>query len=83
MHKTRHLGSDGVVVNPSGGVLCTNPIAITGTVRVVEAALQVQGRAGDRQVDGAKVAIASAIGGDHQFYSTFVIANNRDPIGNP
>ncbi len=78
-----HLGSDGVVVNPSGGVLCTNPIAITGTVRVVEAALQVQGRAGDRQVDGAKVAIASAIGGDHQFYSTFVIANNRDPIGNP
>lgn len=76
-----HMGSDGVVVNPSGGVLCTNPIAVTGTVRVVEAALQVLGRAGDRQVDGASVAIASAIGGDHQFYSTVVIANSLDPIG--
>jgi acetyl-CoA C-acetyltransferase len=76
-----HLGSDGVVVNPSGGTQCTNPIAVTGTVRVIEAATQVLGRAGDRQVAGANVAIASAIGGDHQFYSTFVIANHLDPIG--
>ena len=77
-----HLGAEGVVVNPSGGTMCTNPIAITGTVRVIEAALQVEGRAGDRQVAGADVAIASAIGGDHQFYSTFVIANHLDAIGN-
>ena len=76
-----HLGGDGVVVNPSGGTQCTNPIAITGTVRVIEAATQVLRRAGDRQVAGADVAIASAIGGDHQFYSTFVIANHLDPIG--
>jgi acetyl-CoA C-acetyltransferase len=76
-----HLGSDGVVVNPSGGTQCTNPIAITGTVRVIEAALQVTGRAGARQVAGANVAIASAIGGDHQFYSTSVLANHLDPIG--
>lgn len=76
-----HLGSDGVVVNPSGGTQCTNPIAITGTVRVIEAATQVLRRAGDRQVADADVAIASAIGGDHQFYSTVVIANHLEPIG--
>jgi acetyl-CoA C-acetyltransferase len=74
------LGADGPVVNPSGGVLCANPIAVTGTVRAAEAALQVLGRAGDRQVPGADVAVASAIGGDHQFYSTAVIANNLEEV---
>jgi acetyl-CoA C-acetyltransferase len=74
------LGSDGPIVNPSGGVLCTNPIAVTGTVRAIEAALQVLGRAGARQVEGAKVAIASAIGGDHQFYSAAVLANHLERI---
>jgi acetyl-CoA C-acetyltransferase len=74
------LGSDGVIVNPSGGTLCSNPIAVTGTVRVAEAALQVLGRAGDHQVSGASVAVASAIGGDHQFYSTMVLSNNLEEI---
>lgn len=74
------LGSDGVVVNPSGGVLCSNPIAVTGTVRVAEAALQVLGRAGDHQVPGASVAVASAIGGDHQFYSVMVLTNDLEEI---
>jgi len=69
-----HLGSDGPVVNPSGGVLCTNPIAVTGLVRAGEVALQLTGRAGERQVPGARVGIASAIGGDHQFYATMVLA---------
>lgn len=75
------LGGPGPVVVPSGGVLCSNPIAVTGTVRAIEAALQVTGRAGERQVEGADVAIASAIGGDHQFYATTVIANHREVIG--
>lgn len=74
------LGGDGPVVNPSGGVLCSNPIAVTGTVRAIEAALQVLGRAGERQVDGANVGIASAIGGDHQFYTTAVLANHLERI---
>lgn len=74
------LGAPGPVVNPSGGVLCANPIAVTGTVRVAEAALQVLGRAGGHQVDGADVAVASAIGGDHQFYSTAVLANHLERI---
>jgi acetyl-CoA C-acetyltransferase len=45
-------------VNPSGGVLSTNLHAGSGLLRVAEAALQVTGRAGDHQVDGARTALA-------------------------
>ena len=37
-------------VNPSGGVLATNPIEAAGTLRVAEAALQIRGDAGEHQV---------------------------------
>ena len=74
------LGGPGVVVNPSGGTQCSNPIAVTGAIRVGEAALQVLGRAGDRQVAGAKTGIASAIGGDHQYYSAMVVSNNLEGL---
>jgi len=74
------LGSDGPVVNPSGGVICSNPIAVTGLVRVLEAALQVTGRAEARQVDGANVALATAIGGDHQFHAATVVSNHLEEI---
>jgi acetyl-CoA C-acetyltransferase len=68
------LGANaGAVVCPSGGVLCTNAIAVTAMVRVAEAALQVWGRAGDRQVKGARVGIANGNGGDHQFFGTMVV----------
>ncbi len=60
-------------VNPSGGVLCTNAIAVTAMVRVAEVALQVWGRAGKRQVPGARLGIASGNGGDHQFFGTMVV----------
>ena len=60
-------------VNPSGGVLCANAIAITAMVRVAEAALQVWGRAGGHQVKGAKKAIGSGNGGDHQFFGAMVV----------
>ncbi|MBP5858557.1 thiolase family protein [Marivibrio halodurans] len=62
-----------IPVNPSGGVLCTNAIAVTAMVRVAETALQVWGRAGDHQVKGARRGIASGNGGDHQFFGTMVI----------
>jgi acetyl-CoA C-acetyltransferase len=74
------FGAGTTVVNPSGGVLCTNPIAVTGLVRAAEASLQVLGRAEDRQVDGATAAVASAIGGDHQIYAAMVIANHLERI---
>lgn len=51
--------------NPSGGVLCTNCIGATGLLRIGEATLQIQGRAGDRQVDDAKLALATGFGGTY------------------
>ena len=62
-----------IPVNPSGGTLCTNAIAVTAMIRVAEVALQVWGRAGGHQVAGAKLGIASGNGGDHQFFGTMVI----------
>jgi acetyl-CoA C-acetyltransferase len=52
-----------VPFSPSGGVLCSNPIGATALVRVAEAALQVMGKAGDRQVPDVKVALATGAGG--------------------
>ena len=52
-----------IPINPSGGVLCTNPIGATGLIRVVEASLQVRGRCGDRQVDNVKTACTTGFGG--------------------
>ena len=60
-------------VNPSGGTLCTNAIAVSAMVRIAEAALQVWGRAGGHQVPGARIGIASGNGGDHQFFGTAVV----------
>ena len=48
-----------VPVNPSGGTLCANPYFVTGLVRVVETALQFMGRAGNHQVPGVKIGLAS------------------------
>lgn len=49
-------------VNPSGGVLSTNPVGATGVIRVAEAAAQLLGRAGDRQVPGSRTALATGYG---------------------
>lgn len=58
---------------PSGGVLCTNPIGATALIRVAEAALQVTGRAGDHQVEGAKLALAHGLGGVSQFNGVMIL----------
>ncbi|MGD0276000.1 MAG: thiolase family protein [Syntrophales bacterium] len=51
-------------VNPSGGVMSSNPIGATALIRVGEAALQVMGRAGTRQVPkDVKLALATGFGG--------------------
>ena len=51
-------------VNPSGGVLNTNPIGASGMLRFGEAALQVMGRAGEHQVPNVKRALATGYGGN-------------------
>jgi acetyl-CoA C-acetyltransferase len=62
-------------VNPSGGTLCTNPIGVTGLVRVADAALQVMNRAGAMQVAGAKNVLATAIGGSTQFFTCTLLSD--------
>jgi len=60
-------------VNPSGGVLCSNPIGASGLLRFAEAAMQVMGRAGEHQVDGARTALGHAYGGGSQFFAMWVV----------
>ncbi|MBW2203195.1 MAG: thiolase family protein [Deltaproteobacteria bacterium] len=45
-------------VNPSGGMIAGNPVTVAGLTRLVEAVLQVRGKAGDRQVRGASRALS-------------------------
>jgi acetyl-CoA C-acetyltransferase len=61
-------------INPSGGVLCTNPIGASGMIRLGEAALQVMGRAGAHQVDGVKKALGHAYGGGAQYFAMWVVS---------
>jgi acetyl-CoA acetyltransferase len=52
------------VVNPSGGLLSKgHPIGATGCAQLVELADQLRGRCGDRQVSGARIALAENAGG--------------------
>lgn len=62
-------------VNPSGGVLCTNPIGASGMLRLGEAALQVMGRAGEHQVGGVKNALGHAYGGGAQYFAMWVVSD--------
>ncbi|MCX4096916.1 thiolase domain-containing protein [Nocardia sp. alder85J] len=64
-------------INPSGGVLSGNPTGATGLVRFLEAALQVRGLAGDRQVPDARRAIGHAMGGASQFHALWVVGSER------
>jgi acetyl-CoA C-acetyltransferase len=51
-------------VNPSGGVLSTNPVGATAMIRVAEAADQVMGEAGEHQIPGVRRALATGYGGN-------------------
>jgi acetyl-CoA acetyltransferase len=54
-----------VPVNTSGGLLRKgHPVGATGIAQIVELTEQLQGRAGDRQVEGATVALAHNGGGN-------------------
>lgn len=66
-----------IPLNPSGGVICTNPISVTAMVRFAEATAQVQGRAGPHQVPGVRTAVATGAGGSHQFFNVAVLDRER------
>jgi len=67
-------------VNPSGGVLSSNPIGASGMLRFAEAALQVRGMAGEHQVDGATVAYGQAYGGAAQYFAMWVVGASLDAV---
>ena len=56
------LGGE-IPMNPSGGVIATNPIGATGLIRCAEIALQIMGKAGDRQVPDVNLGVATGFGG--------------------
>ncbi len=64
-------------INPSGGVLSTNPIGASGMIRFAEAAMQVRGQAGEHQIDGAKTAMGHAYGGGSQFYAMWMVGDKK------
>jgi len=70
------LGGD-LPVDPSGGVLSSNPIGASGMLRFAEVALQVRGQAGEHQVDGARVGVGHAYGGGSQFFAMWVVGSEK------
>jgi acetyl-CoA C-acetyltransferase len=67
----------GLPVNPSGGVLSSNPIGASGMLRFGEAALQVMGEAGEHQIDGARKAVGHAYGGGSQFFAMWLVGAQK------
>ncbi|HUQ03868.1 MAG TPA: thiolase domain-containing protein [Kofleriaceae bacterium] len=64
-------------INPSGGVMASNPIGASGMLRFAEAAMQVRDQAGEHQVDGARRAMGHAYGGGSQFYAMWIVGRDR------
>ncbi|HEU4363105.1 MAG TPA: thiolase domain-containing protein, partial [Mycobacterium sp.] len=64
-------------VNPSGGVLSSNPIGASGMIRFAEAAIQVMGKGGAHQVPHARKALGHAYGGGSQYYSMWVVGAEK------
>lgn len=69
-------GPDRHNVNLSGGMLNGNPIMLGGVARAVEAYLQLRGEAGERQVKGAKRALAHGTTGGAGQHQTVLILEN-------
>jgi acetyl-CoA C-acetyltransferase len=64
-------------INPSGGVMSSNPIGASGMLRFAEAAMQVRGQAGEHQVDGAKLTLGHAYGGGSQFFAMWIVSDAK------
>ena len=69
-----------VPVNPSGGLLAKgHPPGATGVAQIVEICEQLQGRAGARQVHGARIGLSQVTGGgiwgvDHAACSIHILS---------
>lgn len=67
-----------IPVNPSGGCMGANPIGATALIRLGEVAQQVRGRAGDYQIDGAKVGLCQAGGGWANLRGVAVVSSTKE-----
>ncbi len=58
-------GRDGKIpVNPSGGLKAKgHPVGATGVSQIVESSFQLRGEAGERQLEGAELALTHNVGG--------------------
>jgi acetyl-CoA C-acetyltransferase len=63
-------------INPSGGMLAGNPIMLGGLARAAEAVIQLRGEAGERQVAGAKRAVAQGTTGPAGQHQAVMILEN-------
>lgn len=63
-------------VNPSGGVLSTNPVGASGVIRAAEAAMQVMGRAGEHQIPDVRNALATGYG-VYAWSDVIILSANR------
>jgi acetyl-CoA C-acetyltransferase len=65
-------------VNPSGGAISANPVLVVGLARVIEAALQIRGEAGARQVKNANTALAHGFNGPcGQSHCVWIVSGNK------
>ena len=73
-----HTDMNGKIpVNPSGGVISTNCIGATALLRVAEAAIQIMGKGGKRQVPDVHQALATGFGGC--FWSDVMVLSAHRP----
>ena len=70
-------GSAGLAIQPSGGPQVNNPISATALIRISEAALQIRGRAGKRQVDGVRKTMSTGQGGATQFSTAVILGADK------
>ena len=69
-----------IPVNPSGGLLAKgHPPGATGVAQIVEICEQLQGRAGKRQIPGARIGMSQVTGGgiwgvDHAACSIHILS---------
>ena len=49
-------------------------------IRFAEAALQVQGKAGEHQIEGAKVSLGHAYGASAQYFAMAVLSSSPEPV---
>lgn len=66
-----------IPVNPSGGVLSSNSIGASAMVRKAEAALQIMGKSGDRQVQDANWSLGHGWGGAIQFHTVMIFSKEK------